>query len=72
MALYRRKLCNCPNLVAAVLENAIEGENSGKVNWGSLDYGVGELLNLLEASKKIDKPQLAKLSGISSRCLRII
>jgi len=60
MALYRRKLCNCPNLVAAVLENAIEGKNSGKVNWGSLGYGVGELLNLLEASKKIDKPQLAK------------
>ena len=61
MALYREKLLQSPKLVAEVLDRAIQGENTEKVNWGSLACEVGELLDVLEASGKIGEDQLAQL-----------
>ncbi len=61
MALYRKKLLQSPKLVAEVLDRAIHGENTEKVNWGSLACEVGELLDVLETSGKIGEDQLAQL-----------
>lgn len=61
MALYRGKLLRSPQLVAEVLDRAIQGKDTAKVNWGSLAYEVGELLDLLEASNEIEEKQIAQL-----------
>lgn len=61
MALYRKKLLKSPQLIVEVLDRAIQGKNTEKVNWSSLACEVGELLDLLEASNEIGENQLAQL-----------
>lgn len=60
MALYRKKLQNYAQLVADVLDRAIKDDRNKSINWGSLAYGVGELLDLLEASNEIEEAQIAQ------------
>jgi hypothetical protein len=60
MALYRKKLSNSTQLVADVLDRAILDRRTENINWGSMAYEVGELLDLLEASNEIGEAQLAQ------------
>lgn len=58
MGHYCSKLCHCPQLVADILDQFIQGNISEKMDLDFLSYGIGELLNLLEASGRIEETQL--------------
>jgi len=60
MTLYRSKLRNCPELIAGVLDRAIQERNTERINLDFIAYGVSELLDLLEASVEIEEAQVAK------------
>ena len=60
MALNRNKLLNCPKLVADVLDRAIQDKRAKNIDWGSIAYEVGELLDVLEASNEIEEAQIAQ------------
>ncbi len=60
MALYRKKLSNSAQLVADVLDRAIRNSHTENIDWGSMAYEVGELLDLLEASNEIGEAQMAQ------------
>lgn len=60
MALYRKKLQNYAQLVADVLDRTIKDDRNKRINWDSLAFGVGELLDLLEASNEIEETQIAQ------------
>ena len=54
-----------------MLDRAIQSENTGKVNWGSLACEVGELLDFLEATDKIGADRLAQFEWYFLPLLRI-
>jgi hypothetical protein len=60
IALYRRKLLNCTQLVADVLDRAIREKSTEIIDWGSIAYEVGELLDLLEGSNGIEEAQIGQ------------
>lgn len=60
MALYRKNLRNCIHLVAEVLDGAILDKRTDNIDWNLLAYGIGELLDLLEASNEIEEARMAR------------
>lgn len=60
MGLYRKNLLNCPKLVADVLDRAIMDKRTDNIDWNLLAYGIGELLDLLEASNEIEEARMAQ------------
>jgi hypothetical protein len=60
MALYRKKMQKNAKLVADVLDRAIREKSTENIDWSSMAYEVGELLNLLEASNDIEEAQIGQ------------
>jgi len=60
MALYRKKMQKNAKLVADVLDRAIREKGTEIIDWVSLAYEVGELLNLLETSNDIEEVQIGQ------------
>lgn len=58
MGHYCIKFSNNPRLVASVLDRFAHEEITEKIDWNSLSYDIGQLLNLLETSGKIDEIEL--------------
>ncbi|OPY50673.1 MAG: hypothetical protein A4E49_02631 [Methanosaeta sp. PtaU1.Bin112] len=70
MALYKNKMGNSAKLVAEVLDRAILDKRTKGIDWGFVAYGVGELLDLLEASNEIEKAQIAQFEWFFLPLLR--
>lgn len=58
MGHYSSKFSNNPRLVADILDRFAHEEITEKIDWNSLSYDIGQLLNLLETSGKIDEIEL--------------
>lgn len=60
MALYRNKMGSSAKLVADVLDRAIRDRRTERIDLHFVAYGVGELLDILEASNEIEEAQIAQ------------